>query len=796
MNTKLDGRFQVNFKGNANEKSILTGACYRFTILTSQLIRIEYNQEGVFENRPTQSIVSRAFDVPDYRVIEDEKRLEIITEHIHLYYKKGIMTPNSLYIDVKGQFSAHGSRWYYGTEAPNLGGTARTLDDAKGAIPLEAGVIAKNGFSVIDDSQSLVITEDGWVEPRTSKSIDLYFFGYGREYFKCLHDFFKLTGSTPLLPRYALGNWWSRYWPYSETEYKALMTRFKKEDVPFSVSVIDMDWHKVNIDPKYGSGWTGYSWNKELFPDPRGFMKWLHEENYKVTLNLHPADGVRAHEDRYVDMAKALGIDYINEDPIPFDITNANFLEAYFKCLHHPLEEEGVDFWWIDWQQGSTTALEGLDPLWMLNHYHFYDNERQSKRGLIFSRYAGVGSHRYPVGFSGDTHITWEAYKFQPYFTATASNIGYCWWSHDIGGHMLGERDDELSARWVQFGTFSPILRLHSSCSPFTSKEPWRYKGEIQKTIKEHLRLRHQLIPYTYTMNWKLHKELLPFITPMYYHYPMEEVAYEVGNQYFFGTELMICPITEKTNAKTNMASVMAWLPKGRWIDFYDGTIYEGDRKKRMFRGVDKQVVLAKEGAIIPMTRYQEGDNGTDNPEKLDIMIFPGRDNEFSLYEDDGETKSTDYVLTNIKFQWGTRSKIVIDKAQGHTKLIPQKRHIRILLRGVRPLENLNSTSEGITKDYTLTYDETAKTAIIEIEDYDIKETLEIDFVSEVALSHKEDRLEKVFGILDYAQIPYEMKDKIYYKVKDSNDIMQLISELRCMSLEDDLLDALLEKLI
>lgn len=796
MNTRLDCRFQVNFKGNTNEKSIITGACYRFTVLTSQLIRIEYNQEGIFENRPTQSIVSRAFDVPAYRMIEDEKRLEIITEHMHLYYKKGIMTSNSLYIDVKGQFSAHGSRWYYGTEAPNLGGTARTLDDAKGEIPLEAGVIAKNGFSVIDDSQSLVITEDGWVEPRASKSIDLYFFGYGREYFKCIHDFFKLTGSTPLLPRYALGNWWSRYWPYNETEYKALMTRFKKEDVPFSVSVIDMDWHKVNIEPKYGSGWTGYSWNRELFPNPRGFMEWLHEANYKVTLNLHPADGVRAHEDRYIEMAKALGVDYSNEDPIPFDITNANFLDAYFKCLHHPLEEEGVDFWWIDWQQGSTTALEGLDPLWMLNHYHFYDNERQGKRGLIFSRYAGVGSHRYPVGFSGDTHITWDAYKFQPYFTATASNIGYCWWSHDIGGHMLGERDDELSARWVQFGTFSPILRLHSSCSPFTSKEPWRYKEEIQKTVKEHLRLRHNLIPYTYTMNWKLHKELRPFITPMYYHYPMEEVAYEVGGQYFFGTELMICPITEKTNAQTKMASVMAWLPKGRWIDFYDGTIYEGDRKKRMFRGIDKQVVLAKEGAIIPMTRHQEGDNRIDNPEKLDIMIFPGKDNEFSLYEDDGETKSADYVLTNIKSQWGAKSKIIIHKAQGNTKLIPQKRHIRILLRGVCPLENLKSTSEGITKDYTLTYDERTKTALIEIKDYDVKETLEIDFVSEVALANKEDRLGKIFEILDYAQIPYEIKDRIYYKVKDSTNIMQLISELRCMSLEDDLLDALLEKLI
>ena len=148
------------------------------------------------------------------------------------------------------------------------------------------------------------------------------------------------------------------------------------------------------------------------------------------------------------------------------------------------MEDEGVDFWWLDWQQGTNTKVEGLDPLWMLNHYHFLDSAREGKRPMTFSRYAGVGSHRYPVGFSGDTVISWESLAFQPYFTNTASNIGYGWWSHDIGGHMQGTRDDELEARWYQYGVFAPINRLHSTQNEYIVKEPWRFRKEVCETMK------------------------------------------------------------------------------------------------------------------------------------------------------------------------------------------------------------------------------------------------------------------------------------------------------------------------
>ena len=174
-------------------------------------------------------------------------------------------------------------------------------------------------------------------------------------------------------------------------------------------------------------------------------------------------------------MAEYLGINPDSKKTIEFDMTNKEFVEAYFKFVHHPHENAGVDFWWIDWQQGNNGGASGIDPLWMLNYFHFKDMEKRGRRGLILSRYGGLGSHRYPIGFSGDTIVTWKSLEFQPYFTATASNVGYTWWSHDIGGHMNGYKDNELALRWYQFGVFSPINRLHSSSNPFCGKEPWNY---------------------------------------------------------------------------------------------------------------------------------------------------------------------------------------------------------------------------------------------------------------------------------------------------------------------------------
>ena len=757
----MEELYRIKTEGHAEDAAIIQGEKYRFTVLTEEMIRLEYCEDGKFEDRATQCVIDRKFKVPEYQVIENEESLEIITDKIHLVYNKQKFTDYGLSVQVRGNISVYHSIWHFGEEATDLRGTARTLDEADGAIELEHGIISRFGYGILDDSRSLVITEDGWVEPRKEDCIDIYFLGYGHEYEHCLKDYYHLTGKTPLLPRYALGNWWSRFYRYNDQEYKALMTRFEKEEIPFSVSVIDMDWHLVDIDPKYGSGWTGYTWNKELFPDPKEFMTWLHDHGLKVTLNVHPAGGVQAHEEKYKEMAEAMGRDWEKEEPVNFDVTDQKFLKAYFEYLHHPNEEEGVDFWWLDWQQGGLSKIPGLDPLWMLNHYHYLDSGRRGKRRLTFSRYAGMGSHRYPVGFSGDTIISWESLAFQPYFTANASNVGYGWWSHDIGGHMKGYRDEELSTRWIQFGVFSPIMRLHSSNSAFTGKEPWNYNAVSENIMKRYLKLRHEMIPYLYTMNYHASHDGQPLIRPMYYLEPEQPEAYEVPNEYYFGTELVVCPITEPTDKAAGTACVKAWIPEGKWYDIFSGLKYDGGRMLELYRSLEDIPVLAKEGAIIPLTDLTEYTNSVENPKELAVKIVPGKKNAFILMEDTGDTcedKEENWAQT--KLEWINENEFIIHPANGNLDVIPKCRTWKMEFYGIADVDNLEVTVGGKAIETERIYDEKRHICQVNIPETEVTEQITISF-SKGYLLRENNKPAEIFALLYQAKIEYEVKEKI-----------------------------------
>lgn len=793
---------KYSYKTNpiANEKSIVKGDKYRFTILTSRLIRIEYNENGHFEDRATQTVVNRMFDLVPFTVNDTEQLLTITTKHIELKYTKQPFSQNSLsvrYIEKNSSVKAGkaATNWYFGKEANlDLGGTSRTLDNVNGVCELESGIISKGPITTLDDSKSLIICEDGWIEPRKEDCIDTYLFCYG-DYKKrfdakaCLKDFYALTGKTPLLPRYCLGNWWSRWYAYTQEEYINLMKKFKEEDIPFSVAVIDMDWHYVKIDPKYGSGWTGYTWNKNLFPNQREFLDFLHNEGLEVSLNLHPQEGVAAHEDAYKEMAKAMGIDPESENPVPFEIENPKFIENYFTKLHHPLEEEGVTFWWMDWQQGNTTFVPGLDPLWMLNHFHYIDNEKNNNRGLIFSRYSGPGSHRYPIGFSGDTHITWESLDFQPYFTATASNIGYGWWSHDIGGHMQGYRDEELATRWIQFGTFSPINRLHSGGNKFTGKEPWKYNKISETSMKKFLKLRHELIPYIYTMNYRAHALDEPLMQPLYYNWNVNE-AYEMKNEYTFGSEMLVTPITSPCDDETKMGSVKSYLPDGIWYDFFNGLRYTGGRTVTMFRDIYEMPVLVKAGGIIPMANLQHI-NDIENPENIKIKVFAGADNTFELYEDDGTTKEYKngaYAITKMTFKWAENAEFIISAPSGNTSVIPSNRNFKIDFIGVNSCSNITVTENGKKKDYTKHI--TGNATIILLENV----CGEIKILLENTKEASNNTLERLYPIIErFEKIPNGMKVVIQNIIENNNSSDKIIRDLSQLDISKNVFLALTE---
>ncbi len=705
----------------ANEKNIVFWMDYRVTVLTDRLFRIEKSPERKFRDKATQAIWYRNTPAQQFTLNGDQGHAVIETPacRLVLYKDRG-----QCYVEV-GEIRR--SLNNYG----NLLGTYRTLDNCNGdqhfrpwiegdvayQIQLGKGVCSKTGVAVLEDTDSLTLGADGEVKNEKAHGTDEYIFVYGDDYRGAVRALYMLTGRTPLLPRFSLGNWWSRYHVYTADEYLRTLNLFEDKNVPISVATVDMDWHySENVDAEIGvtasgragveyvgnnavnMGWTGYTWNKNLFPDPKAFLDELHARGMKVTLNVHPSDGFRFWEDAYKNMASAMGMDPNTNLQVPFDFSYDRFINAYFDLAHTPHEEMGVDFWWIDWQQPDIEwhdprpywqkevdpIKNKYDPLWALNHYHYYDNATKHPVPMILSRYAGVGSHRYPVGFSGDTEISWKTLAYLPYFTATASNIGYTWWSHDIGGHNFGEKSNELFLRHVQYGVFSPIMRLHCSNNETVTKEPWTYDG-AGYVAEEFLRFRHKLVPYLYTANYLNCVEGTALVEPLYYEWK-DYAAYNYKEEYRFGSELLVIPVTQKTYPD-GYARVRAWIPQGKWTDIFTGDVYEageGGKEINLLRGLKSIPVLAKAGAIIPLSA--DNKNEVRNPEKLEVWAYEGT-GAYSLYEDGLDDVNTAVLFTEFKSEYtemdGTGTQSLNIFAHGDPKIIPQNRTLKVCFKSV-----------------------------------------------------------------------------------------------------------------
>lgn len=644
----LDAHLIAKTRPMVRPENVVLFGDLRVSVLADRLFRIERDEKREFCDEATEAVWFRDMPPVPFTTEKTKDGIDIVTQRVTLAVKENFEESYVLIDGEKRSLDNEG----------NLRGTYSTLDRCDGddyletdgrtvlhKIELDNGVVSKNGVAILDYTKSSVLKSDGMIYKDRNDSMDIYVFAYGHDYRAAVRAFYMICGATPRIPRFAFGNWWSRYHAYSEEEYMNVMDRMEERDIPLTVATVDMDWHwsttldtvkKITESGKndefHGgkSGWTGYSWNTDLFPDYKRFLKRLQDRNLKVTLNLHPATGVRYFEDMYEEMATAMGIDPKTEETVRLDFNSDRFINAYFKILHKPYEHDGVDFWWIDWQQGPRAKAKGIDIMWVLNHYHTMDNGKEHMP-LILSRYSGIGAHRYPLGFSGDTKITWKTLAYLPYFTANASNIGFTWWSHDIGGHFSGAKDDELYVRSVQFGVFSPINRLHCTVTPFMTKEPLYYMNGTGLIAEEFLRLRHRMIPFIYSASIDTAEKGLALMEPMYYEYPEQKEAYEYVSQYMFGGQLLVAPVITPGDEK-KMAKTSVWLPEGKWTDIFTGQTYVGGKVVHMIRHMDSIPVLAREGGFFVLDGRKHT-NSIDLPNVLNVMAFNGN-GAYTLRED------------------------------------------------------------------------------------------------------------------------------------------------------------------
>ncbi|MFJ8825900.1 TIM-barrel domain-containing protein [Streptomyces sp. NPDC102467] len=607
-----------------------------------------------------------------------------------------------------------------------LGGYRRGLDGVSGAgdAPVTTpGLLQRDGWYLLDDTPSaLYDTTAKKVRPRPghagSAYQDGYVFGYGHDYKQALTDLATLTGPPALLPTWAYGVWYSEYIDRTDADYRnTILPKFRSEGVPLDVLVTDTDYKAVN-------DWSGWEIDRSKFPDPKDFFDWSAAQGLHNTLNVHPS--ILASDPQFAQaQATANGKlskggcasgASVEDNCYTFDFGDPNQLKAYMD-LHRTMDAQGNDFWWLDWCcDASQSSMPGVTPDAWINQQYADSTAKTLGRGFVLSRAYGSlqaggysGQQALPTGpwadkrstvhFTGDTSSTWGMLKFEVGYTpGESAATGMASVTHDIGGHndttgLTGSETyddngtsrtthklpDDLYARWVQFGAFQPIDRLHSNHS---DRLPWQYGTAARKSADAFLNLREKLVPYTYTLAEEAHRTGLPIVRPTYLEYPDEPQAYAAADsEYFYGSDVLVAPVTTPGDS----ATTSVWFPPGsEWTDYFTGKTYAGGTTHDVTTDLGSMPVFVKAGGILPTRSHDVTDHDRNPLTDVTLSIATGASGSYSLYEDEGTTaQKTKNATTRIRYeQKGSHRTVTIDPAKGSFPGQVQNRRWTLALLG------------------------------------------------------------------------------------------------------------------
>ena len=684
----LGKQFEIDTtKSKSEAKCMYSGNFYRISVISDRCVRLEYSPNNQFIDNPTQLIKKRNLGMPDFLVEEDARLLKITTKYFVLQYVKGqqfagnsVDPARNLKITLRAHDKDRQKDWYYGhPEVRNMDGNIVSVDFPTNKA-LQRGLFSLDGFVSLNDSHSRILVQDGTLIEAPIDHTDIYVFMYDRDFKQALFDYFKMTGSPALIPRYALGNWWSRNITYDDKSLNELIKNFEKKKIPLSVVLFDHDWHYRTIG-EFKDLKGGFTFNPALFTNPQATMEALHSRGIRTGLVVDPMQGFFPHDAYYKPASEYLEI--LNSKVILFDPLNPKLLDVLFKVFLHPLEAMGVDFFWND-----SITNNDISRLWALNHYMYVDSGRDiAKRPMLLARSGLCAPHRYPVLYGGSSEVSWAALKKLPFEYLNAANIGVSWWSHDVGGNHGGIEEGELYIRYLQLSVFSPILRFHGARGQYYKREPWLWDVKTENIAADYLRLRHRLIPYLYTEAYNYTKSGTPVIQPFYYNYMWTYDDDLYKNQYYFGSQLLICPILDQMDPTMNRTIHRFFIPDGIWYDFVTGKKFPGNKKYTSFFKESDYPVFAHAGSIIPLSNRSDYNN-TGIPTDLEVQIFPGVSNTYTLYEDDGVTslyKQGYYLKTSIDYNYLKNNYTVIFRSiDGKSGIAPDKRNYKVVFRNTK----------------------------------------------------------------------------------------------------------------
>ncbi|MDE5704737.1 TIM-barrel domain-containing protein [Muribaculum sp.] len=669
----------------------------RLSVITPTLLRLEFAKDGKFIDEPTLFAYDRKSMLPmdSIKVTElGDDRYEIVTSALTInYHDDGFPFSTSnlmVYYDLNGKRKKFTNRFL---PKNNLGGTVETLDRVTREIPMDDGLLSRDGWYMIDDERSDLLTSDGWIKPRDTNTHiqDQYCFIYGNDYRSALASLGAISGRVPMTRKYIHGVWYCRYWDYTSDEFLDIIRGYDENDFPLDNIVFDMGWH--TNDATLGTGhnghlnWNGYTWNRELIPDPKALIDSVHARGVTVSLNDHPHDGIRPHEHNYAEFAAAMGA---KEGEVPlFDLSDRRYMENFFKYAHRPSEDMGVDFWWLDWQQNylypHVRGHHSTSLSW-INELYYRDSQHGNRRGAGYSRWAGWGDHRHPIQFSGDAQANWEMLAFEVKLTACSGQGGCYYWAHDIGG-FRGDPNPELSVRWTQFGALSAALRVHSTKDKRLDRRPWISGEKETKAMRRMYHMRSEMMPYIYSSVWQTHNTMVPLNRSMFIDYGDQKESFSQPQQFTFGDILLAAPISTPGTGADLTASQRVWFPAGEvWYDYFTHEMKQGGHTADISKPLDEFPLYVRGGWVLPMQPY------TPRPasaplDTLVMRVYPAAadvDNTFTLYEDDGislDYQKGVYATTPLRYtQSGGRATVTVEPVEGSYPGLVKRRAYRLQL--------------------------------------------------------------------------------------------------------------------
>ncbi|MCS3795134.1 glycoside hydrolase family 31 protein [Niastella sp. OAS944] len=570
------------------------------------------------------------------------------------------------------------------------------------AVPFFQSV---KGYGVLWDNYSTTHFKDDAAgtsfKSEVGEGIDYYFIQGGNAD-KVIAGYRHLTGQAPLFPRWTLGYWQSRERYKSQYETNEVVRRYRQLHVPLDGIV--QDWQYWGEDESY---WNSTEFGNPRFPEPKKMVDSVHDQNAHVIISVWPSFGNKTKIHDVFKQQNMLYGDYvtwpINTNVQVYDAFNPHARDIYWQYMNKNIFSIGIDGWWLDSTEpdhfkdkesdeahntflGAYRKVRNAFPLIHTGGVYKHQRETTSeKRVFILARSAFSGQQRFgTMMWSGDVGSAWDVFRKQISGGLNLSLSGLPYWNSDIGGFFSGGKypkgvNDpafrELYVRWLQFGTFCPMMRSHGTDTPreiyqFGAKGDWAYDA-----IEKFINLRYRFLPYNYSNAWQVTSHAGTMMRALVMDFPADKKVWNIDNEYMFGKSVLVCPVTDsmytsRANGNTivdvnTIKKQKLYLPAGtRWFDFWTGEKLAGGQEVERETPVDLMPLYIKAGSIVPMGPFQQYTN-EKKKDTLEIRIYEGADGHFTLYNDEGDNYNYEkgkYAIIDLVWNDKARTLTIKDR--------------------------------------------------------------------------------------------------------------------------------------